>query len=655
MKKLLLLLISLTVSAAAFTSCGLFNKPSSSSPSESSSEYEEKKYTVTFKQSGCADVVREVVEGEDLTDVPQPQAKTGYTVVWETVSLKNVKKNVVVNAIETANEYVITYNANEGTVTPATQTVTYDSTVELAVPEKAGYEFAGWKKEDGTAVTNGTWKIAENITLYANWNLGAQCTVTFKQDGQADIVKKVSKGGALATADIPTPQAVTGYTLSWSVTDFSNITEDIEVTVVATANEYEVTYDANGGAVTPAKQTVTFGEDETLATPTKDGYEFKGWYTQENVAVTGENWSIANDVTLVAKWEEIKQDAEIVKVTFKQDGYADVEKEVEKGSALTDIPTPQAVTGYTLSWSVTDFSNITSNMTVTVIKTANTYEISFDTQNDVANPAKQTVTFGEDETLPVLQNTTSHKFKGWSYEGNAVSGKAWNIAGNVTLVAIWEEKTKYNVTFVQNGCDDIVIPVYEGAMFSGNVNVTAKPGYDISWNADDMAKLNNPITAPVTVNAVVKNKTYTITFKYGNGAADKVETVTFDAAYNYDAPTRKGYTFNGWKIGDKDFTASGKWAALEVDGVYVIEAVWEANTYTVKFVNGSEKTEVTVTYGQEYTLPTPTKTGYEFVGWKYKDQILKGKIVWELEHAEGSWIELEAQWKEEEGNWTNNY
>ena len=61
---------------------------------------------------------------------------------------------MVVNAVEIANTYTITYDAGEGTVTPATQDVVYDST-----PTLEGYTFTGWTYNDNAVL--GKWTIAD--------------------------------------------------------------------------------------------------------------------------------------------------------------------------------------------------------------------------------------------------------------------------------------------------------------------------------------------------------------------------------------------------------------------------------------------------------------------------------------------------------------
>ena len=60
-------------------------------------------------------------------------------------------------------------------------------------------------------------------------------------------------------------------------------TKNLTITALWTPNNYTVTFDATGGDVTPTRKEViydsTYGE---LATPTRDGYGFDGWYTETN-------------------------------------------------------------------------------------------------------------------------------------------------------------------------------------------------------------------------------------------------------------------------------------------------------------------------------------------------------------------------------------
>lgn len=69
---------------------------------------------------------------------------------------------------------------------------------------------------------------------------------------------------------------------------------------------YTLTYDANGGTVSPASKTVTYGSTYgTLPTPTRTGYGFNGWFTASTggtPVVSTTNYATASDSTIFAQW-----------------------------------------------------------------------------------------------------------------------------------------------------------------------------------------------------------------------------------------------------------------------------------------------------------------------------------------------------------------
>ena len=89
-------------------------------------------------------------------------------------------------------------------------------------------------------------------------------------------------------------------------------------------------------------------------------------------------------------------------------------------------------------------------------------------------------------------------------------------------------------------------------------------------------------------------------------------------------PTKLGYTFTGWSVTSGNSTISGNKLTMGSQNT-IITANWKGNTYIMTFdSNGGTNVEnKTITYGSAYgTLPTPTRAGYEFLGWytlNYKD------------------------------------
>ena len=128
-------------------------------------------------------------------------------------------------------------------------------------------------------------------------------TITFKQEGQADIVKTIEQGASLT--DIPTPVGKTGYNVAWDETDFTNVAESMVVSAVATAKTYTVILNVGAGAqIAQTSITVTYDQAYELPTPTHNDKSFKGW-TYEGAAFAAQGtWTmdVEGDVTVTATW-----------------------------------------------------------------------------------------------------------------------------------------------------------------------------------------------------------------------------------------------------------------------------------------------------------------------------------------------------------------
>jgi len=86
----------------------------------------------------------------------------------------------------------------------------------------------------------------------------------------------------------------------------------------------------------------------------------------------------------------------------------------------------------------------------------------------------------------------------------------------------------------------------------------------------------------------------------------------------------------------------------------IVTVVETAKTYVISLdlAGGTlegEKT-ITVTYGEAYELPTPTRSEWIFKTWKYGSKEIAMEGVWDIDADN---IVLNAEWKSEE--WTENY
>ena len=142
--------------------------------------------------------------------------------------------------------------------------------------------------------------------------LGSQCTtITLNPNGGTLPEYSLVEGAALP---IPTK---TGYTFAgWyenqeltgvPVADIpTNNTENLNFYAKWTANTYTVIFDANGGSVDPTSAVTVAGKLTSLPTPTYDGYNFLGWYTQKDGGdkVTTDT-VFTMDSTIYAHWQNI--------------------------------------------------------------------------------------------------------------------------------------------------------------------------------------------------------------------------------------------------------------------------------------------------------------------------------------------------------------
>lgn len=126
------------------------------------------------------------------------------------------------------------------------------------------------------------------------------------------VYKEYASYGTMATVTRP------GYTFSgWqdengtTVTGGDTATAHKSIYSTWSAIEYRITYDANGGTVSPASQKYTIESALTLPTPTLDGYTFTGWkvtsaegsWAEDGICPAGDvSAGMYGNVTLTAQW-----------------------------------------------------------------------------------------------------------------------------------------------------------------------------------------------------------------------------------------------------------------------------------------------------------------------------------------------------------------
>ena len=213
------------------------------------------------------------------------------------------------------------------------------------------------------------------IGLNANGDvvLGSLCTtITLNPNGGALPEYSLVAGAALP---IPTK---TGYTFAgWyenqefsgdPVTDVpTDSTKNLNFYAKWTANTYTVIFDANGGSVNPTSAVTVAGKLTSLPTPTYDGYDFIGWYTQKDGGekVTTDT-VFAMDTTIYAHWSNIP-------VTSLELNKGTLTLQEKDSDTLTVTVKPADATNQDVTWesSNTSIATVSEDGTVTAISAGN--------------------------------------------------------------------------------------------------------------------------------------------------------------------------------------------------------------------------------------------------------------------------------------------
>ena len=339
------------------------------------------------------------------------------------------------------------------------------------------------------------------------------------------------------------------------------------LTLTLTADKlYTVTMDtADGDPIRPIQYTVE-SEAFQLPIPVRTGYIFLGW--------TGE-------------------------------GITEPQKTIE---------IPQGSTGdrtYTANWQVIEYTIIT----LLEGGNAGTSQVYFYT-------VEQTV------TLPT-PTRTGYTFLGWTGEGITTPQPNVTIpkgsTGDKTYIENWE-LTEYNITMDLNGGSGETTLLYTVIDDEFALPTPTRNGYEfVGWTGEG-------ITTPQTSVKIPKGSTgnkaytanwqvieYTITLDTNGGPVVSPIKYTVEDSFTLPYILRPGYEFAGWTLdgsGMLPFTPLIIYPGTTGDLHY--KAEWRLAEYTITMDldggSGQEKVVYTIT-DEEFELPTPTRNGYEFVGW----------------------------------------
>lgn len=186
------------------------------------------------------------------------------------------------------------------------------------------------------------------------------CKVTFKDGSKEEVFDGVEKNEVLPNNKKPTDPKKDGFTfLGWykdgvKLESTTQITGDTTFEAAWKQNDvkkFKVTFNSNEGTKVAEQEIDKDGKATKPADPTRKGYTFKGWYTDNGVFVNEFDFTkpVTENVTLYAKWEEdkpavpTKEDLYISDIEY--DGNYVTGKVTSKGEAVKDATVTLKIDG----------------------------------------------------------------------------------------------------------------------------------------------------------------------------------------------------------------------------------------------------------------------------------------------------------------------
>ena len=606
--------------------------------------------------------------------------KVGQFLIWVTTGVDTI--NLVGNKIDAANCGTITNAAAALLRIRDGKALVYNNEFTGTVPVITGLFEAGTATAEYVDVRFNTFK---NVTKFVYIN-SVPKSVNFDENLYLDA------DGNVLTA---VPSQVTGNGVTPDATIATSEEERAEFYYIFLHTQ-ALNLVLNGGNCENLPTTYVEGRVTTLPIPSKVGYTFLGWYNGET-KVDSIAASVSGELTLEAKWTINSYDITYELAGGVNDSENPASYTIESGLITLKNPTRE---GYTfLGWyngeqlvTIID-SNTLENITLTA-----KWKITTDHEGTEVDP------YSVDDALKVAgtltkDNSTTDKYyiKGIVSEITELSTSYGNATFKITVdgktILVFRAKNEGNQNFTST--DDLYVGdevVIYGNITNYNGTLEITNCYVVSNNK---VARPEPIEEPEVVDktlqeiidmddATNKEASYKITVivlgwgksltsydaaanKYGNMIVSDLEglnkIVVFGATATISAlvwdSTNGKYTYTN----KQDFLTNAITKSINIGDtleLIVIRDSYNGNTqlnaivtkvtpkpavtYNLIFdLDGGTCADLPTSYeeGNELSLPTPTKEGYDFLGWEYN-----GLIITSITATMTGDLTLTAKWKE---------
>lgn len=440
---------------------------------------------------------------------------TTYTDWWEWGSVVSKNKNGYIVASQLG---LHVYKTTTDTEVSFSIEVWYHS--KYKVDDKQNKLYYGLNTSSGQGVE---WTLKENLDIYCPNNDPA-----WSQSNKIRLATYITSEPYLRYRDTDRVRYFTAKL--GNIIEYGGGAPSVETKIsIPKKPRYTVTYNANGGTGAPTSQTKIHGESLTLRTekPTRAGYDFKGW--SKNSAATSfdssKDYSAGSiykgnaSVTLYAIWKK-----KTYTIKYNANGG-------------TGAPTDQTKT----------------HGTAIALRTG--------------KPTRSTKKVYDDDGKLIY--TLSYVFSGWALTSTPSSstkiyspGATYNVEGNKTLYAVWDEiinKQVFTLKYDVNGGSPYIPSVKKYSTGSSttlpNIKITniepKKEGYNFSgWKGNDgkVYTFKNTWSEAKNLTLTAQYTPWSNTLSFHKvGETSIIETgksITID--FSAKGLTKKNYNFIGW-------------------------------------------------------------------------------------------------------------
>ena len=558
-------------------------------------------------------------------------------------------------AIWEIKQFQVTTSAGaHGTITES-MTVDWGTTATVEMKPDEGYRVATYSIDGGNAI-NSTAKAGDSdYFTFRNITANHTISVTF-----APITYTIKYNGNGATSGLTTSSSHTydeekelttngfsrtGYNFAgWATISNGNVKysnkqkvknlsaeqgSTVELYAVWAANQYTVTFNPNGGTVSPTSQTVVYGQAYgAMPTPTRTGYAFGGWIGGKNLVnnnIQQNGWSGSSTTV----------DTNTGKYTFRTSPGGGT------GNAWRSFYVD--VSGYvgkkvSISGKISAISPNNATISNINIGQGNSSDFPY----HIAGSSDRKQIYETSGNLPVTFSHTCTIIGGTSIMGICIWMKATGAGGyvDVTVENLQIEVAEAATSFESpNQSVDSSTIVKTARDHTLTATWTANK-YNIKFQADEASITEQLWDYAGSAGYTSANTGSYSKYEHNNSRTaelNEANYITFDGQLSFytPIPIRLGHTFEGWysaiskgvKVANADgtlvanvsgFTGANKeWKSAKETTLY---ARWKAKIYSITYSLDEGGTKGSTSpdeyaFGTNTTISDPTREGYTFTGW----------------------------------------